>query len=188
MGGQDWNMAMVDIPLGKLLWEYSCVHAGVTGNDWADRLASKTTITRGLRRGKSEVSRSLRHYCGHHGKDVTPSIASRIVGRETLDNLPRNDERGPLSIRRTLELFQRQRRESFWETGGSHMGFSERIDTILNWTWMWWFYSKQHASSITIHPSLTLRFQSQVCRHIKYGSFAYWLLSYHENKTDSINS
>ena len=81
MGGQDWNMAMVDIPLGKLLWEYSCVHAGVTGNDWADRLASKTTITRGLRRGKSEVSRSLRHYCGHHGKDVTPSIASRIVGR-----------------------------------------------------------------------------------------------------------
>ena len=126
--------------------------------------------------------------CGQYGKDVTPSIASRIVERGSAWQSSSKWRERPSSIRRTLELFQRQRRGSFWETGGSHMGFSERIDTILNWTWMWWFYSKQHVSSITIHPSLTLRFQSQICRHIKYGSFAYWLLSYHKNKTDSINS
>ena len=33
----------------------------------------------------------------------------------------------------TLEPFQRQRWGNFWQTGGAHMGFSERIDTTLNW-------------------------------------------------------
>ena len=46
------------------------------------------------------------------------------------------DERGPSSIRRSIEPFQRQRWGKFGETGWSEriiMGFSERIDTILNW-------------------------------------------------------
>ena len=37
-------------------------HAGVKGNDRADRLAGKATTTGGLRFGRSEVLRSLRHY------------------------------------------------------------------------------------------------------------------------------
>ena len=41
--------------------------------------------------------------------------------------------RGPSSVRRTLELFQRQRWGNVWERrGGAHTGFSERRDTILN--------------------------------------------------------
>ena len=49
-------------------------HAGVKGNDRADRLAGKATLTSDLLLGRSEVSRSLRHYLraqsqGHHTID-----------------------------------------------------------------------------------------------------------------------
>ena len=59
--------------------------------------------------------------CGHKAKDITPSVArSREAWKEeALDDLPSKDERGPSSIRQTLELFQRQRWGKFWETGWS---------------------------------------------------------------------
>ena len=65
---------MVDIHFQKLLWAYCTGHAGVKGNDRADRLAGKATITSGLLFGKSEVLRNLRHYLraqsqGHHTID-----------------------------------------------------------------------------------------------------------------------
>jgi hypothetical protein len=65
---------MFDIHLRKILWVYCPGHAGVKGNDRADRLAGKATITGGLRLGRSEVVRSLRHYLraqsqGHHTID-----------------------------------------------------------------------------------------------------------------------
>ena len=49
-------------------------HAGVKGNDRADRLAGKATLTGGLLLGRSEVLRSLEHYLwaqsqGHHTID-----------------------------------------------------------------------------------------------------------------------
>ena len=74
--------------------------------------------------------------CGHKAKDITPSIVWRREARkeEALDDLLWKDERGPSSIRRTLEPFQRQRWRNAWETAGAHMGFSERINSILNWT------------------------------------------------------
>ena len=53
---------MVDIHLRKLLWVYCPGHAGVKGNDGADRLAGKATLTSGVLLGISEVLRSLRHY------------------------------------------------------------------------------------------------------------------------------
>ena len=62
MGSPDWNVSMVDIHLRKLLWVYWSGHAGLKGNDRADKLAGKTTITSGLLLGSSEVLRSLRHY------------------------------------------------------------------------------------------------------------------------------
>ena len=60
--------------LPKLVWVYCPGHAGVEGNDKADRLAGKGTTTNGLRLGRSEVLRSLRHYLwaqslGHHAID-----------------------------------------------------------------------------------------------------------------------
>ena len=62
MGSPDWCASMVDIHLQKLLWVYSPGHAGVKGDDRADRLAGKVTIISGLRLGRSEVLRSFRQY------------------------------------------------------------------------------------------------------------------------------
>ena len=74
MGGPDWNVSIGDIHLRKLLWVYCPGHAGVKGNDRADKLAGKAILTRGLFLGSSEVLRSLRHYLraqsqGYHTSD-----------------------------------------------------------------------------------------------------------------------
>ena len=60
-------------------------HAGVKGNDRADRLSGKATITSGLLLGRSEVLRSLKHYLcaqsqGHHTID---RLEERSVERES---------------------------------------------------------------------------------------------------------
>ena len=75
--------------------------------------------------------------CGHKAKDITPSITWRreALKEEVLDDLPWKDERGPSSIRQTLEPFKRQHWGNFWETEwNTYMGFSKCIDTVLNWT------------------------------------------------------
>ena len=53
---------MVDLCLQKLPWMHCPGHAGMKGNQRADRLAGKAAITSGLRLGRYEVLRSLRHY------------------------------------------------------------------------------------------------------------------------------
>ena len=63
-----------DFHLRKLLWVYCPGHAGVKGNDRADRLGGKATLTNGLLLGRSKVLRSLGHYLlaqsrGHHTID-----------------------------------------------------------------------------------------------------------------------
>lgn len=77
--------------------------------------------------------------CRHNAKNITPLFAWRMEAweEEALDDLPWKDEKGPLSIRRTLELSQWQRWGNFERRGGAHMGFSQRIVTILNWTELW---------------------------------------------------
>ena len=62
--------------------------------------------------------------CGYKAKDTTPLIGWRREAwkEETLDNLPWKDERGPSSIRRTMEPFQRRHWGNFWETGWSAYG------------------------------------------------------------------
>ena len=70
-------------------------HAGAKGNDRADRLAGKATLTSGLLLGRSEVLRSLRHYLraqsqGHHtidrleekGVETGSARRSSLEGRE----------------------------------------------------------------------------------------------------------
>ena len=47
------NVLMVDICLQKLLRVYCPGHAGVKGNDRADRLVGKATLTNGLLLGRS---------------------------------------------------------------------------------------------------------------------------------------
>ena len=75
--------------------------------------------------------------CGHKAKDITRSIAWRreALKEEALDDLPWKDERGPSSIRRTVEPFWKMTVGKLQRDGsGAHRGFSERIDTILNLT------------------------------------------------------
>ena len=74
--------------------------------------------------------------CGHKSKDISPSIAWR---RETWEEEARDDlswkYKSSSSNNCSLQLFQRQRWGSVWETRCSvHMGFSERTDTVLKWT------------------------------------------------------
>ena len=76
--------------------------------------------------------------CGHKAKDITPSIAWRREARkeEALNDLPWKDERGPSSVRRTLEPFQRRHWGKFWETGWGAYGLfrAHRYHLELNWT------------------------------------------------------
>ena len=48
--------------LRRLLWIYCPGHAGVSGNERADRLASTADITSGLQLVRTEVLRSLRNF------------------------------------------------------------------------------------------------------------------------------
>ena len=70
-------------------------HAGVKGNDRADRLAGKATLTSGLLLGRSELLRSLGYYLraqsqGHHticcleerGMERGSARRSSLKGRE----------------------------------------------------------------------------------------------------------
>ena len=64
----------------RILLVYCPGHAGIIGNDRADRLADKATITGGLRLGRSKVLRSLRQYS-----------RAQSQGHQTIDRL---EERG----------------------------------------------------------------------------------------------
>ena len=80
------GMGSPDIHLQKLLWVYCHGHAGVKGNDRADRLAGKATLTSGLLLGRSEVLKIELESQGH----ITPSTAWRREAwkEEALDDLP----------------------------------------------------------------------------------------------------
>ena len=122
MGSSDWNVAMVDTHLRKLLWVYCPGHAGVKGNDRADRLAGKAVLTSGLLQGRSELLRSLRHYQqaqsqGHHTID---RLEERGVERGSArrPSLRRRCSRGRAIINQTniatLGKLLRDRVERIW--------------------------------------------------------------------------
>ena len=74
MGCPDWHTAMHSLQLQRLLWIYCPGHAGVSGNERADRLASTADITSGLQLGRAEVLRGLRNFLStdkpeHHSID-----------------------------------------------------------------------------------------------------------------------
>ena len=75
---------------------------------------------------------------------------------------PWKEERGPSSIRRTLELLQMQHWGNFRERRNTaHMCFSERIDTVLNWTELNWVFSFEGGILIM----MTLSNQQRKFRH-----------------------
>ena len=74
MGCSDWHTAMHSLQLQRLLWIYCLGHAGFSGNERADRLASTADITSGLQLGRAEVLRGLRNFLStdkpeHHSID-----------------------------------------------------------------------------------------------------------------------
>ena len=81
MESPDLNVSVVDIHLQKLLWVYCPGHAGVKGNDQADRLAGNGAITSGSLLGTSKVLRGLSLY-----------ILAQSQGRHTINCLKERDE------------------------------------------------------------------------------------------------
>ena len=74
MGCPDWHTAMHSLWLQRLLWIYSPGHAGVSGNERADRLANTAVITSGLQLGRAELLRGLKNFLNtdkpeHHSID-----------------------------------------------------------------------------------------------------------------------
>ena len=72
----EWLDPLQRIRLNKVTWMYCPGHAGVKGNERADRLAGTATIEEGLLLGKSEVLRQLKkilqtnHRRKHHSIDL----------------------------------------------------------------------------------------------------------------------
>ena len=136
MGRQDWPESMFDSHLKKNhLWMHCHGHAGVKGNDRADRLAGKkATIANGLRLGRSDMLRSLRHYL----RDTASDIAYRSPGGERRGKRKRSPifpERTRESHRQSDEHWNRCKgnvRETSETLGGAHMSFSESKNIILN--------------------------------------------------------
>ena len=74
MGCLDWHTAMHSLRLQRLLWICCPGHAGVRGNEQADRMASTADITSGLQLGRAEMLRGLRSFLNmdkpqHHSTD-----------------------------------------------------------------------------------------------------------------------
>ena len=87
--------------------------------NWATgKLPSRQT---GLLLGRSEVLRSLRHYlrAQSQGHDTTDRRREALK-EKALDDLPWKDERGPSSIRRTLEPLKGNVGETSERRGGAH--------------------------------------------------------------------
>ena len=121
---------MVDIYLRKV-WVYCPGYAGVKGNDRADRLAGKATLTNGLLLGRSEVLRSLRHY-----------LRAQSQGHHSIDHLEeRGLERGSISrsslkgrekaIVNQINFGTKATLGKLLRDAWSAFELSERIDTIL---------------------------------------------------------
>ena len=134
MGSPDWNVSMVDIHLPKLLRVYHPGHAGVMGNDRADRQAGKAPITNGLLLGRSEVLRSLRHYLraqsqGHHTSD---RLEERGVERGSASRFSLKGRKRAVINQTNTRTISKGMLGTAERRDGAQMGFSKCIDTILN--------------------------------------------------------
>ena len=82
MGCPDRHTAMHSFRLQRLLWIYCPGHAGVSGNEQADRLASIADITSGLQLGRAEVLRSLRNFVNIDGPQHHSTVRLKERGVE----------------------------------------------------------------------------------------------------------
>ena len=123
MGSPNWNVSIVDIHLRTLLWVHCLEHASVKRNDRADTMAGKAALTRSLRhylRAQSQGQHSTDRL-EERGVERGSARRSSLKGRERA--VVNQTNTGTVS-EATLGKLRRR--------GGAHMGFSERIDIILN--------------------------------------------------------
>ena len=109
MGCPNWHTAMHSLQLQRLLWIYCPGHAGVSGNERADRLASTADITSGLQLGSAEVLRGLRNFLStdkpeHHSTDRLKEEWRKGAA----DIPPSKAENDLCSTRQILAPFRRQ--------------------------------------------------------------------------------
>ena len=135
-GKVEWEMHVVFLCSTSTCKEScGCTVLNMLDSNRADKLAGKPTTTNGLRLWSSDLFQELQSLpVDTKPNDITQSITWRREAwkEESLDNVPRKDEKGPSSIRRTLEQFNCKVGETSDRRGGTHMGFTERRDTILD--------------------------------------------------------
>ena len=133
MGCPDWHTAMHSLRLQRLLWIYCPGHAGVSGNEQADRLASTTDITSRLQLGRAEVLRGLKNFLNmdmtkHHNIDRLKERGERQ--RPTFH--PTRSRTVCVQPHRHWHCFEGNLGETVERQGRARMGLSERYDAILS--------------------------------------------------------
>ena len=105
MGCPDWHTAMHSLQLQRLLWIYCPGHAGVSGNERADRLASTADITSGLQLGRAE---DWGTFSARTSQSITALTAWRKEEwRKEAANIPPSKAENDLcSTRQILALFR----------------------------------------------------------------------------------
>ena len=134
--GRDWNVSIVDIHLQKLLWLYHRGDAGLRGNVRADRLAGKINHHKLLASWKlwsveelETLSLSTKPMTSHHWS----SGGERHGKRKRLTIFVERTREGHRQWDKHWNCYKGNVGKTAERRGEAHMGFLERIDTILNW-------------------------------------------------------
>ena len=102
------------------------------GNDRADKLAGKTTVTSGLLLGRSEVLWSLRHYLPAQSQEyrTIDRLEEKAVERGNVRRSSlKGRKRAIISLTNIGTVSKKTFRETSERRGGAHKGFFECIDT-----------------------------------------------------------
>ena len=130
-----WHTAMRSLRLQRLLPVYRHGHAGVGGNERADRLASTAHFTSGSSLGRAEVLRTLREL-SEHGQARAPQHRSAKGKRSGERKRPtfHPPRSGTISVQpdKHWQCFEGNIGKTAERQGGARMGLSERYDVILN--------------------------------------------------------
>ena len=145
-------------PPSKTLWVYCPGHVGVKENDRAERLVAKQPSQVACFSEDLKCWEVWDTTCRHKAKDITPSIDCRreVWKEEVLDNLPWKDERGPSSDGH-WNRFKGNVGETSDRWDGVHMGFSEHINTTLNWTELNWTLLTTSVSVLKVRVQRNLK-------------------------------
>ena len=145
----DWHTAMHSLRLQRLLWIYCPGHAGVSGNERSDRLASTADITSGLQLGRAEVLQGLRNFLNmnkpeHHsidclkergvekgsGRHSTLHSRERSVFNQT--NIGSVSRAIGTVSRATLERLLRDGMECIWAFPSAAMPSRAETETVVD--------------------------------------------------------